>query len=205
MRKCVVCRRVAAKPKPHLLGQLPADRLNPGQVLDCIGNDYAGPIFIQGWFTSQAYSDESVYVDVFVCFSVKAVHLELSSELKTAAFIATLRRFFARRGKPTITWSDHRTNFRGAAKEKSLLSEEAISEFCTNQSIGCFFFTSEHAPHFGGPWEAAIKSFKHHFQRVIGETRLTFEDFATILTQIEACLNSRSLIPPPEASNGLDV
>ena len=33
---------------------------------------------------------------------------------------------------------------------------------------------------------------------------MTFEDFATVLTQ-EACLNSRPLIPLPETSDGLDV
>ncbi|KAG8237585.1 hypothetical protein J437_LFUL003309 [Ladona fulva] len=51
------------------------------------------------------------------------------------------------------------------------------------------------APHFGGIWEAAVKSVKHHLRRVIGETKLTYEEVSTLLSQVEACLNSRPLLP----------
>ncbi len=40
------------------------------------------------------------------CFVVKAVHLELVSDLTSDSFVAPLRRFIARRGKPKIIWSD---------------------------------------------------------------------------------------------------
>lgn len=49
------------------------------------------------------------------------------------------------------------------------------------------------APHFGGLWEAAIKSFKHHLSRSVSTTKFNFEELYTILTQIESCLNSRPL------------
>ncbi|XP_011859136.1 PREDICTED: uncharacterized protein LOC105556649 [Vollenhovia emeryi] len=54
-------------------------------------------------------------------------------------------------------------------------------------------FNPPAAPHFGGLWEAAVKSVKHHLQRVIGETKLTYEEMATFLAEVEACLNSRPL------------
>jgi hypothetical protein len=54
-------------------------------------------------------------------------------------------------------------------------------------------FNPPAAPHFGGLWEAAVKSTKHHLRRVIGKSTLTFEEMTTFLTQVEACLNSRPL------------
>ncbi|KMQ88133.1 hypothetical protein RF55_12431 [Lasius niger] len=56
-------------------------------------------------------------------------------------------------------------------------------------------FNPPAASHFGGLWEAVVKSAKHHLRRVIGNATLTFEEMTTLLTQIEACLNSRPLSP----------
>ena len=134
--------------------------------------------------------------------SVKAVHLELVSDLTTEAFIAALRRFVARRGYPTLIWSDHGSNFVGAKGElkalQDLLSNRitqgTISEFCTSHNIQ-WKYIPEKSPHFGGIWESAVKSVKKHLKRVVSPVKLTFEEFTTVLTQIEACLNSHPLTP----------
>ncbi|XP_029054414.1 uncharacterized protein LOC114881731 [Osmia bicornis bicornis] len=54
-------------------------------------------------------------------------------------------------------------------------------------------FIPPRAPHFGGLWEAAVRSFMFHFYRIIGETQLTYEEMSTLAAKIEACLNSRPL------------
>lgn len=49
------------------------------------------------------------------------------------------------------------------------------------------------APHFGGLWEAGVKSFKFHFRRIVGSKTLSRTEFATLLCKIEANLNSRPI------------
>ncbi|XP_061711692.1 uncharacterized protein LOC133520988 [Cydia pomonella] len=62
-------------------------------------------------------------------------------------------------------------------------------------------FIPPRAPNFGGLWEAGIKSTKFHIKRVIGESTLTYEEMATLLSQVEACLNSRPISVLPSNPN----
>ena len=200
-RQCVTCKRQSLKPHNQLLGQLPLERVTPTSVFEKVGVDYAGPFLIKYGHVRKP-TIVKAYICLFVCLSVKAVHLELVSDLTTEAFIAALRRFTSRRGYPSLIWSDHGMNFVGANRElkelsKFLCSQQAqgtISEFCNGKNIE-WKFIPEKAPHFGGIWESAVKSAKLHLSRVIGSVKLTFEELSTILTQVEACLNSRPLIP----------
>ena len=126
----------------QLLCQLPPDRLNPGPVFNQVGVNYTGPIMVKSESPRKPFVDKA-YVSVFVSFTVKAVHLEPVSELMTAAFIATLRRFMARCRKPMVIWSDHDTNFVDVAKELKELYDlfktdeinSQVAEFCSTQNI----------------------------------------------------------------------
>ena len=72
-------------------------------------------------------------------------------------------------------------------------TDGVISQFCSTRNIE-WSFIPEHSPHFEGLWEAAVKSAKFHLKRVAGDTKLTFKEMTTFLTQVEACLNSRPLV-----------
>lgn len=56
-------------------------------------------------------------------------------------------------------------------------------------------FIPPYSPHFGGLWEAGVRSTKHHLRRVLEGRTLTYEELSTLLCQVEVCLNSRPLTP----------
>ena len=141
------------------------------------------------------------------------MHLEVVSDLTPAAFTTSLHCFISRRGLPTEIHSDNGTNFVGAANDlKDLyfffsndLMQKTLSTALSNRCI-TWHFNPVRAYHFGGLWEAVVKSAKFHLRRVIGLQRFTFEELSTIPCQVEACLNSCPLLPANTPSdNGIDI
>ncbi|GFT23069.1 integrase catalytic domain-containing protein [Trichonephila clavipes] len=122
------------------------------------------------------------------------------TDLTSQAFIASLKRFFGRRGKCAKITTDNAKTFVGANAEiKKLfkmikLPDHTLAEFLTNESIE-WNFIPPRSPNHGGLWEAGVKAFKFHLKRVVGNAHLTLEEFIIILCEIEAVLNSRPLTP----------
>nr|XP_049704680.1 uncharacterized protein LOC126056266 [Helicoverpa armigera] len=196
VHKCVTCTRIAGKTVPVQMGNLPSERLEPGYPFMICGVDYAGPMFILNR-KGRGAKLEKCYICLFVCFSTRAVHLELVTSLTTEAYMLALKRFISRRGKPSEIFSDNGKNFIGAMKEFTQFlknNHNNITEILANDNIK-FNFIPPYTPHFGGLWEAGVKSCKYHIRRVIGNANLTYEEFSTILAQIEAVLNSRPMHP----------
>jgi hypothetical protein len=213
-RSCIICRRTSVKPHHQKMGKLPSERITPTYpepIFSTVGVDYAGPVRVKSGPVRKPILTKA-YICVFVAMSVKAVHIEVVSDLTTEAFLSCLRRFIARRSKPRLIMSDHGTNFVGANRELKILTEflqersnhDVITRFCSSQAIQ-WKFIPERAPHFGGIWEAAVKSLKTTLKRVIGDIVLNFEELTTILTQIEACLNSRPLTPVMSDDDGIEA
>lgn len=130
----------------------------------------------------------------------KAMHLEAVENLSTDAFLAAFQRFVSRRGVPEEVYSDNGTNFIGAKSElnelyqlfKSDVTNKKLSEYCQVKEIKWTTIPPS-APHFGGLWEAGVKSVKTVLKKVYQSASLTIMEFATLLCQIEAILNSRPL------------
>lgn len=198
VHSCVKCFRSNPKSYNPLMGDLPIKRLQANlPVFSYVGIDYAGPILIKDRKLRNSKQIKS-YICLFICMVTKAIHLEVVTDLTTDAFIAVLKRFISRRGKPISISSDNATNFVGASNELKnfyqLLNKNNIADYLSQQAIKWEFIIPR-APHRGGLWESAIKCTKSHIKKVLGNTCLNYEDFQTLLCQIEAILNSRPLSP----------
>lgn len=199
VHKCITCYRQRASTKHQLMASLPAPRVQrSSRPFTHTGVDYCGPFEIRA-SKGRGIKTYKAYVAVFVCLMVKAIHVECVDGLTSDAFLAAFRRFVARRGMPSNMYSDNGTNFVGAANELEKQfnqitkeNERKITDKYIDDGIQ-WHFIPPGSPHFGGLWEAGVKSVKFHLRRVIGETKLTYEEMSTLLCQIEACLNSRPL------------
>ncbi|XP_025204443.1 uncharacterized protein LOC112601188 [Melanaphis sacchari] len=202
--ECTVCVRLSARNPQPIMSDLPDFRVQQCHPFACVGIDYAGPLLIKETNLRKA-RQYKVYIAVFVCMSVKAVHLELVTDLSTDAFLAAFDRFVARRGMPSAVYSDCGTNFVGASKRLFDLINDPKNRDQLSSAFACSWnFNPPSAPHFGGLWEAAVRSTKLLLVRVVGNQILSYEEFTTILCRIESVLNSRPLTPSSNDPNDLD-
>nr|XP_042913273.1 uncharacterized protein LOC122273263 [Parasteatoda tepidariorum] len=208
VHECVECFRNKPVVANQIMGDLPAERVTPSSAFLNAGIDLCGPFEIK-YKGQRKGAFQKIYVALFICMATKAVHIEFVSDLTSEVLIATLKRFFARRGRSSIIFSDNATNFTGASAElkrlyKLMYNSEDVSNMLSSEGIR-WKFLPPRAPNFGGLWEAGVKSFKYHFKRVVGSARLTLEEFLTVITQIEGILNSRPLTPLPSDTDEFQV
>lgn len=192
------------------MSALPSVRVNEAKPFAHSGVDYAGPFNLR-ISKHRGRGTYKGYVAVFVCMTTKAIHLELASDLSTKTFLAAFKRFVSRRGLCSEMYSDNGTNFVGANRELKTMFEDTMSQISLDAAEVLavdgikWHFIPANSPHFGGLWEAAVKAFKYHLKRIVDQSILTYEEFYTVLTLIEASLNSRPLCPMSSDPNDIEA
>lgn len=119
VHKCLPCFRLRPKPNfPEMSDHKSCRVIQSAKPFIHTGTDYAGPFKVtisrgRGNRTTKAY------ICLFVCMTIRAVHIELVADLSTASFVAAFKRFLSRRGPVTRMYSDYGNNYRA----KRMLSE----------------------------------------------------------------------------------
>lgn len=184
IERCLQCKRHKQKNAETQSAPLPKDRVKDANVFEVVGIDMAGPLILKG--------NSKVWIVLYTCAIYRAVHLELVSSLSTEAFILSLRRFIARRGRPSIIYSDNGANFVGASNALKSLDLQELQQQSRFQEIE-WKFNPPTASWWGGWWERLVRSIKELLRRMLGRSVLTYEELLTSLCDIEAVINGRPL------------
>ncbi len=189
--RCVDCQKWRAKPGVPKMADLPSARLrlyNP--PFYSTGMDCFGPFTVKiGRRTEKRWGI------VFKCLTTRCLHLDLLESLDTDAFLTSLRRFIARRGKPFELLCDNGTNFVGGNREMKAAYEAMmpqLREQLAEQQIS-FRFIPPGAPHFGGAWEREVKSVKQALNVVLKDQTMTETVLRTVFIEVEGILNAKPL------------
>ena len=135
----------------------PPSRIEESSPFTYTGLDYLGPLYVKENSESVTHK---VWVCLFTCLAVRAVHLELINDMSAEQFLLCLRRFIARRGKPKEIISDNASQFKLA---KSTVDEAwqfattspDTQSYLANEEI-TWSFIIELAPWMGGFYERLV-------------------------------------------------
>ena len=136
------------------------------------------------------------------------VHLELTNDMTTEEFLQALRRMYNRRRLCNTLWSDNQTTFTlkadkhirwlfEASSQKMNKAWKKLDPFQLQREMSSkgikWKFITERSPHRGGWWERICRSLKEPLRKILGKALLTYTEMYTVLTDIEAVINSRPL------------
>jgi hypothetical protein len=191
VRLCTNCRRVNGPPyrapNPAIL---PSHRVRGDRAFSVTGIDFAGPFTIRALPGQQ---ETKAYICLFTCTTSRAVHLELLEDLSTASFLMAFRSFISHHFQPKMVLSDNATTFESAARTlKKLYENPEVTKYFSDCQIE-WRFIPKRAPWYGGFWERLVGLTKEALKKMLGRTKLKFNEFRTIVTEIEAILNNRPL------------
>ncbi|XP_011060729.1 PREDICTED: uncharacterized protein LOC105149775 [Acromyrmex echinatior] len=158
------------------------DRVRDVAAFEVIGIDYAGPLFLSGG--QKAY--------MFTCAVYREVHLELVTSVSTEEFLEAFRRFIARRGRPTVVYSDNGKNFVGARNLLQKINWRKVFQYCALNEI-TWHFNPPSVVWWGGWWERLIRLLKDLLKRTLKRISLSYEEMNTVLCDCEATMNLRPL------------
>lgn len=148
---CTTCRRHSAKSLDVPPPSLPTNRVRDTAVFEVVRVDYARPLFLK--------NGGKAWICLFMCAVYPVIHLELVTSLSTTAFLEALRRFIARRGQPTIIYSDNGTNFVGTYNLFKTVDWKKVDSYCTVERIE-WRFNPPSAAWWGGWWERLVRVVK---------------------------------------------
>ncbi|XP_071138903.1 uncharacterized protein [Mytilus edulis] len=157
---------------------LPKDRVTDTIPFTTTGVDFAGPLYVK-----KTGILKKMYICLFTCACVRAVHLELVPDMTLNAFMLAFRRFVSRKGHPSTGYSHNAPTFVSAASQ---IPREL------NIQIN-WKFIPRAAPWYGGWWERLVGITKTTLKKILGRSQVNADSVRTVITEIESVMNDRPI------------
>jgi hypothetical protein len=195
IHSCYACKKYDSGPYTMpKMATLPINRVIASPPFTSTGLDYLGPLYIK----TDNGSETKVWICLFTCLCTRAVHLELVDNMTAVEFLFCLRRFIAKRGKPSTIISDNAPQFKSVNSVtgklwKNVVSDNMVVNYISDERI-TWSFIIERAPWMGGVYERLVRLVKQSLRKSLQKRRLTRTELATIIDEITAIINSRPLV-----------
>jgi hypothetical protein len=195
LRSCLTCKKYDGPPyKMPRMADYPSCRVTASQPFTSTGLDYLGPLYLK----TKDDGDKKVWICLFTCLSIRAVHLELVDDMTSNEFLFCLRRFIAKRGKPSLIISDNALQFKSVSSVtgqiwKDVVSDPSVVSYTSNEGIHWSFIT-ERAPWMGGVYERLVRLVKQSLRKSIQKRKLTRVELVTLIDEVTAIINFRPLV-----------
>ena len=200
---CEICQKFNSLAfKYPRITNLPKHRVNLVKAYEHVGVDFGGPFMILDY---QGEKQLKMYLLIFTCLNIRAVHLELVEDMSTKSFIQAFARFTNLYGIPASLYSDNATPFiaGGQLLEDILVSSEFQDKFrsCSIRHIRIPVYSAW----VGSVWERHIRTIKLCLQKVFGRSKTNYFDFLTALSDIQNAINSRPLTYRCSGESDLEI
>ena len=189
INRCLLCTMKRKQCLDASHGQLPEFRIDiTSPPFTHTGIDIFGPLKVATVTAGKKYGL------IFCCATTRAVHLELLLGMTAVEVFQALLRFIARRGVPSLIFSDNGTQLVALKKQLLTLIDELKNLHPEFELRTKWIHLTPASPWRGGFYERMIRSIKESLTTLTYHRRpLTEFEIYTSLMQIEAMINSRPL------------
>ena len=166
---CTDCQRHHGRPYSHSEGYLTVFRGQAAKPFEHTGLDFAGPLTLA--------DNRKVSILVFTCACVRAVHLEVTTDMSFESASMAMRRFLGRRPTPSRFYSDNAPTFIKLSHQYSVP----------------WNFIPVRAPWWGGWWERMVGVVKVSLRKSLHLSAVSEDQLRTVVTELEGVINQRPL------------
>ena len=189
LSECITCKKINsnAYKYPKATNYL-KDRVNYSNPYQSTGIDCTGHMYVR-----QGEILVKMYLVIFTCLSIRAIHIELIPSLTCKDFLQAFIRFCNTNVIPGSIYSDNVSTF---------LQAMGIIANATIDNDFTAFLIKNNIRHLTIPlysawagtyWERMIRTVKSCLTKTIGRKHINYFELLTLITDVQHCVNSRSL------------